>query len=56
MLFHLQVEILQKYDQLDYVLAQLNETKKKPRAGTSPLIAVPLRLDLTEEQVNQILG
>ncbi|KAL7454711.1 hypothetical protein ACHAWC_006323 [Mediolabrus comicus] len=57
-LCHLQavVEILQKYDQLDYVLAQLNETNKKPRAGTSPLIAVPLRLDLTEEQVNQILG
>ena len=52
----LQVEILQKYDQLDYVLAQLNETKKVPRAGTSPLIAVPLRLDLTEEQVNSILG
>ncbi|KAK1742539.1 DUF3067 domain-containing protein [Skeletonema marinoi] len=50
------VEILQKYDQLDYVLAQLDETTKKPRAGTSPLIAVPLRLDLTEEQVNQIMG
>lgn len=57
-LCHLQavVEILQKYDQLDYVLAQLNETTKVPRAGTSPLIAVPLRLDLTEEQVNSILG
>mmetsp|Transcript_16821 Transcript_16821/g.25060 ORF Transcript_16821/g.25060 Transcript_16821/m.25060 type:complete len:223 (-) Transcript_16821:2718-3386(-) len=57
-LCHLQavVEILQKYDQLDYVLAQLDETTKKPRAGTSPLIAVPLRLDLTEEQVNQIMG
>ena len=57
-LCHLQavVEILQKYDQLDYVLAQLEETNKKPRAGTSPLIAVPLRLDLTEEQVNQIMG
>ena len=57
-LCHLQavVEILQKYNQLDYVLAQLEETNKKPRAGTSPLIAVPLRLDLTEEQVNQIMG
>mmetsp|Transcript_33274 Transcript_33274/g.49084 ORF Transcript_33274/g.49084 Transcript_33274/m.49084 type:complete len:220 (+) Transcript_33274:2-661(+) len=57
-LCHLQavVEILQKYDQLDYVLTQLDETTKKPRAGTSPLIAVPLRLDLTEEQVNQIMG
>lgn len=53
---NMQVEILQKYDQLDYVLAQLEETTKKPRAGTSPLIAVPLRLDLTEEQVNQIMG
>lgn len=52
----MQVEILQKYEQLDYVLAQLEETTKKPRAGTSPLIAVPLRLDLTEEQVNQIMG
>ena len=57
-LCHLQavVEILMKYDQLDYVLLQLEETKKKPRAGTSPLVAVPLRLDLTEDQVNKILG
>jgi len=57
-LCHLQaiVEILQKYDLLDSVLVQLEETKKKPRPGTSPLVAVPLRLDLTEEQVDQILG
>ncbi|KAL7544465.1 hypothetical protein ACHAWF_007848 [Thalassiosira exigua] len=57
-LCHLQavVEILAKYDQLDYVLFQLSETKKKPRAGTSPLVAVPLRLDLTPEQVDKILG
>ena len=51
-----QVEILVKYNQLDYVLVQLEETTKKPRAGTSPLIAVPLRLDLTPEQVDKILG
>ncbi|KAL9187583.1 hypothetical protein ACHAXT_001686 [Thalassiosira profunda] len=57
-LCHLQavVEILVKYNQLDYVLVQLEETTKKPRAGTSPLIAVPLRLDLTPEQVDKILG
>lgn len=57
-LCHLQavVEILQQYNQLDYVLAQIVETNKKPRAGTSPLVAVPLRLDLTPEQVDKILG
>jgi len=57
-LCHLQavVEILVKYNQLEYVLMQLGETKKKPRAGTSPLIAVPLRLDLTPDQVEKILG
>lgn len=51
-----QVEILVKYNQLDFVISQLMETDKKPRAGTSPLIAVPLRLDLTPEQVDKILG
>ena len=51
-----QVEILVRYNQLDYVMTQLVETKKKPRPGTSPLIAVPLRLDLTPEQVDKILG
>jgi len=57
-LCHLQavVEILVKYDQLDYVMAQLFETNKKPRAGTSPLVAVPLRLNLTPQQVDKILG
>ena len=50
------VEILVKYNQLDYVLVQLDETTKKPRANTSPLVAVPLRLDLTPEQVDRILG
>jgi hypothetical protein len=57
-LCHLQavVEILQKYNQLDYVLYQMEETTKRPRPGTSPLVAVPLRLDLTPEQVKQILN
>ncbi|MGK3760362.1 MAG: hypothetical protein ACI8RD_012679 [Bacillariaceae sp.] len=57
-LCHLQavIEILEKYDQLDYVLSQIEETNKKPRAGTSPLVAVPLRLDLTREQVEEIIG
>lgn len=57
-LCHLQavVEILDKYDQLDYVLLQLEETKKKPRANTSPLVAVPFRLDLTEDELNKIMS
>jgi hypothetical protein len=57
-LCHLQaiVEILENYEQLDYVLSQIEETTKKPRAGTSPLVAVPLRLDLTKEQVQAIIG
>eukprot|EP00525_Craspedostauros_australis_P012599 CAMPEP_0198116534 /NCGR_PEP_ID=MMETSP1442-20131203/13160_1 /TAXON_ID= /ORGANISM="Craspedostauros australis, Strain CCMP3328" /LENGTH=226 /DNA_ID=CAMNT_0043774387 /DNA_START=12 /DNA_END=692 /DNA_ORIENTATION=- len=57
-LCHLQavVEILQKYDQLDYVLAQIQETDKTPRAGSIPVVAVPLRLDLTADQVTQIIG
>eukprot|EP00977_Amphora_coffeiformis_P025130 scaffold18346_cov145-Amphora_coffeaeformis.AAC.2 len=57
-LCHLQavVEILQEYNQLGYVLQQIQETQKKPRPGTSPLVAVPLRLDLTPEQVKQILN
>lgn len=56
-LCHLQavVEILDKYEQLEYVLSQLEETTKKPRAGTSPLVAVPFRLDLTEDELNSIL-
>lgn len=57
-LCHLQavVEILQDYEQLDYVLYQISETKKKPRPGTSPLVAVPIRLDLSPQQVKSILG
>jgi len=56
-LCHLQavVEILVKYEQLEYVLDQLEETKKKPRAGTVPIIAVPFRLDLTEDELDAIL-
>ena len=57
-LCHLQaiVEILIKYDRLDYVLAQMQETTKMPRASTSPLIAVPFRLDLSEDTLDFILG
>lgn len=57
-LCHLQaiVEILIKYDRLDYVLSQMEETTKKPRASTSPLIAVPFRLDLSEDMLDLILG
>lgn len=57
-LCHLQAicEILLKYNQVGNVLIQIDQTKKKPRAGTSPLVAVPLRLDLTPEQANSILG
>jgi Domain of unknown function (DUF3067) len=56
-LCHLQavVEILQKYNQLDYVLYQISETKKRPIAGRSPIVAVPIRLDLTNEQVQSIM-
>lgn len=57
-LCHLQaiVEILLKYNQVGTVLYQIDSTTKKPRGGTSPLVAVPLKLDLTPEQVNKILG
>jgi Domain of unknown function (DUF3067) len=56
-LCHLQavVEILMKYKQLDYVLYQISETKKRPIAGRSPIVAVPIRLDLTDEQVESIM-
>ena len=56
-LCHLQaiVEILQSYAQLDYVLYQIAETNKRPIAGRNPIVAVPLRLDLTKEQVDDIL-
>lgn len=57
-LCHLQavVEILQEYKQLDYVLYQIAETNKRPIPRRSPLVAVPCRLDLTNEQIEKILG
>ena len=57
-LCHLQaiVDILVKYDRLDYVLTQMANTSKMPRANTSPLVAVPFRLDLEEEDLRSILG
>ena len=57
-LMHLQaiVEILEKYGQLDYVLSQIETTDKTPRGNTSPLVAVPLRLDLSEGELNSILN
>ena len=57
-LCHLQaiVDILIKYNRLDHVLTQMEETTKKPRAGTSPLIAVPFRLDLPEHDLDKILS
>lgn len=56
-LMHLQavVEILEKYEQLDYVLSQIESTDKTPRGNTSPLVAVPLRLALSENELNKIL-
>jgi hypothetical protein len=35
---------------------QIDETKERPLPGRSPIIAVPCRLDLTDEQVKTILG
>jgi hypothetical protein len=57
-LSHLQavVEILRKYEQLDYVLEQISDTDKKPIGGRSPVVAVPIRLDLTKDQVDKIIG
>jgi hypothetical protein len=57
-LCHLQavVEILQKYEQLEYVLKQIQETDKKPISGRVPVVAVPIRLKLTKDQVQNIIG
>lgn len=57
-LCHLQavVEILVQYDQLEYALEQIGETTKRPIPNRSPLIAVPIRLNLTDEQIYKILG
>jgi hypothetical protein len=56
-LCHLQaiVEILQKYEQLDKVIYQIQETTKTPKMG-APIKAVPIRLDLTKDEVTKILG
>jgi hypothetical protein len=57
-LSHLQavVEILRKYEQLDYVLEQIRDTKKKPIAGRVSVEAVPIKLDLTKDEVDKIIG
>jgi hypothetical protein len=56
-LMHLQavVEILQKYSQLDNVVYQIMETEKTPKMG-APIKAVPIRLNLTKDEVNTIMG
>jgi hypothetical protein len=56
-LCHLQaiVEILEKYEQLDKVIYQIQDTTKTPRMG-APIKAVPIRLDLTKDEVTKILG
>jgi hypothetical protein len=56
-LMHLQaiVEILERYGQLDSVIYQIQETNKKPKMG-APIKAVPIRLDLTDEQISKIMG
>eukprot|EP00545_Synedropsis_sp_CCMP1620_P010494 CAMPEP_0119016888 /NCGR_PEP_ID=MMETSP1176-20130426/14700_1 /TAXON_ID=265551 /ORGANISM="Synedropsis recta cf, Strain CCMP1620" /LENGTH=193 /DNA_ID=CAMNT_0006970445 /DNA_START=1 /DNA_END=582 /DNA_ORIENTATION=- len=56
-LCHLQaiVEILEKYEQLDHVIYQIQETSKKPKMG-APIKAVPLRLELTKDEIDKITG
>ena len=56
-LMHLQaiVEILERYGQLDSVIYQIQETNKAPKMG-APIKAVPIRLDLTNEQITKIMG
>lgn len=53
-LMHLQgvIEILRKYDNLEYFLAFVETTKKTPKRGTD---AVLCRLNLSEEQAAQII-
>jgi hypothetical protein len=57
-LSHLQavVDILRKYEQLDNVLEQIRDTKKKPMAGRVSVEAVSIQLDLTKDEVNKIIG
>lgn len=56
-LMHLQavVEILEKYEQLDHVIYQIQETNKVPKMG-APIKAVPIKLELTEDEINKIMG
>jgi Domain of unknown function (DUF3067) len=56
-LMHLQaiVEILESYGQLDNVIYQIQETDKKPKMG-APIKAVPIRLELSKEAINKIMG
>ena len=51
---HLQgiVEVLRKYGQLEEFVLFVEETNRKPKAGTD---SVPFRLNLNEEQKRQIL-
>ena len=53
-LMHLQgiVEVLRKYDQLDAFVLFIEQTNKRPKAGTD---SVPFRLNLNDEQKRQIL-
>jgi Domain of unknown function (DUF3067) len=56
-LMHLQaiVEILEKYGQLENVIQKIKDTNKKPKLG-APIKAVPIRLELAEEDINKIMG
>lgn len=53
-LMHLQgvIEILNKYDNLEYFVSYIESTEKTPKRGTD---SVPVRLMLTQEQISQIL-
>jgi hypothetical protein len=57
-LCHLQgvIEVLEKYGMLEDYVDFVETTDKKPRARTSPLIAVTWRMELTKNQVKEITG
>ena len=46
------IEILNKYDNLEYFVSYIESTEKTPKRGTD---SVPVRLMLTQEQISQIL-
>ncbi|GMH70046.1 hypothetical protein TrST_g7269 [Triparma strigata] len=50
------VEVLEKYGQLEEYVEFLEETEKRPRGGTSPLIAVTWKMELSDEEVGFITG